>query len=122
MLQCQAEAPGAPSAEDLRSPSQIQPPEERAGAGQTAPPAGARHVEPRVSVELSLKTNCNLLLLISEKSSRHLDLVSSISLWLPHFSLLSINVSLSVPATTMSNNNRNESTGHQQIYTVRSKV
>lgn len=51
MLQRQAEAPGAPSAEDLRSPSQIQQPEERAGAGQMPPHAGARHVEPRVSVE-----------------------------------------------------------------------
>lgn len=62
MLQCQAEASGAPSAEELRNPNQIQQPEERAGAGQTPPHAGARHVEPRVSVELSLKTNCELLI------------------------------------------------------------
>lgn len=48
MLQCQAEVFGAPSAEDLRRPGQVQQPEERAGAGQTEPPAGARQVEPRV--------------------------------------------------------------------------
>ncbi|XP_039981747.1 kinesin-like protein KIF26B [Xiphias gladius] len=48
MLQCQAEIFGAPSAEDLSSPSQIQQPEERAGAGQTQPHAGACQVEPRV--------------------------------------------------------------------------
>ncbi|XP_051264250.1 kinesin-like protein KIF26B isoform X2 [Dicentrarchus labrax] len=48
MLQCQAEVSGAPSAEDLRGPGQIQPPEERARAGQTQPHAGARQVEPRV--------------------------------------------------------------------------
>lgn len=52
MLQCQAEVFGAPSAEDLRGPSQIQQPEERARAGQTQPHAGACQVEPRVSVNL----------------------------------------------------------------------
>lgn len=52
MLQCQAEVFGAPSAEDLRGPSQIQHPEERARAGQTQPHAGARQVEPRVSVQI----------------------------------------------------------------------
>lgn len=46
VLQCQAEVFGAPSAEDLRGPSQIQQAEERAGAGQTQPHAGARQVEP----------------------------------------------------------------------------
>lgn len=56
VLQRQAEVFGAPSAEDLRGPSQIQQPEERAGAGQVQPHAGARQVEPRVSVKLfSLK-------------------------------------------------------------------
>ncbi|XP_071334715.1 kinesin-like protein KIF26B isoform X2 [Trachinotus anak] len=48
MLQCQAEVFGAPPAEDLRGPRQIQQLEERAGAGQTQPHAGARQVEPRV--------------------------------------------------------------------------
>lgn len=48
VLQCQAEVFGAPSAQDLRGPGQVQQPEERAGAGQTEPPAGARQVEPRV--------------------------------------------------------------------------
>lgn len=52
MLQCQAEVFGASSAEDLRGPSQIQRPAERAGARQRQPHAGARQVEPRVSVEL----------------------------------------------------------------------
>lgn len=61
MLQRQAEAPGAPSAEDLRSPSQIQQPEERAGAGQTPPHAGARHVEPRVSVEFLEKLTVTVI-------------------------------------------------------------
>ncbi|XP_056219211.1 kinesin-like protein KIF26B isoform X2 [Seriola aureovittata] len=48
VLQCQAEVFGAPSAEDLRGPRQIQQPEEGAGAGQTQPHAGACPVEPRV--------------------------------------------------------------------------
>lgn len=48
MLQRQAEVFGASSAEDLRRPGQVQQPEERARAGQTEPPAGARQVEPRV--------------------------------------------------------------------------
>ncbi len=51
MFQCQAEVFGASSAEDLRGQSQVQHPEERAGAGQTQPHAGARQVEPRVSVK-----------------------------------------------------------------------
>jgi len=54
MLQRQAEVFGASSAEDLRGPSQIQQPEERAGAGQRQPHAGARKVEPRVSVKFIL--------------------------------------------------------------------
>lgn len=51
VLQRQAEVFGASSAEDLRGPSQIQQPEERAGARQAQPHAGARQVEPRVSVK-----------------------------------------------------------------------
>lgn len=50
MFQRQAEVFGAPAAEDLRGPSKIHQPEERTGAGQTEPHAGARQVEPRVSV------------------------------------------------------------------------
>lgn len=52
MLQRQTEVFGAPSAEDLSGPGQIQQPEERARASQTQPHAGARQVEPRVSVKL----------------------------------------------------------------------
>lgn len=54
VLQRQAEVFGASSAEDLRGPSQIQQPKERAGAGQAQSHAGARQVEPRVSVKYSL--------------------------------------------------------------------
>lgn len=62
MLQCQAEVFGAPPAEDLRCARQIQQPEERAGAGQAQPHAGARQVEPRVSVELLRNNVLNLTL------------------------------------------------------------
>ncbi|XP_029984908.1 kinesin-like protein KIF26B isoform X2 [Sphaeramia orbicularis] len=48
VLQCQAEVFGAPPTEDLRGPSQIQQPEERARAGQAQPHAGAHQVEPRI--------------------------------------------------------------------------
>lgn len=48
LLQCQTQVPGAPSAEDQRGESQVQQPEERAGAGQTESHAGAREMEPRV--------------------------------------------------------------------------
>lgn len=51
MFQRQAEVSGASSAEDFRGQSQIQHPEEGARAGQTQPHAGARQVEPRVSVK-----------------------------------------------------------------------
>lgn len=52
VLQRQAKVFGAPSAKDLSGPGQIQHPEEGAGSGQTQPHAGARQVEPRVSVEV----------------------------------------------------------------------
>ncbi|XP_034435786.1 kinesin-like protein KIF26A isoform X2 [Hippoglossus hippoglossus] len=47
VLQCQAHVFGAPSAEDVRGPSQIQQPEGRSGAGQTPPRAGACKMERR---------------------------------------------------------------------------
>ena len=50
--QCQAQVFGAPSAEDVRGPSQIQQPEGRTGAGQTPPHAGACKMERRLSVKL----------------------------------------------------------------------
>ncbi|XP_035473478.1 kinesin-like protein KIF26B isoform X2 [Scophthalmus maximus] len=52
VLQCQTEVFGAPTAEDLRGPSQIRQPEQRAEAGQTQPHAGAWQMEPRVSVKI----------------------------------------------------------------------
>ncbi|XP_058470271.1 kinesin-like protein KIF26B [Solea solea] len=48
MLQRQARAFGSSSAEDLRGLTQIQQPEEGAGAGQPQPHPGACHMEPRV--------------------------------------------------------------------------
>ncbi|RVE55951.1 hypothetical protein OJAV_G00231410 [Oryzias javanicus] len=47
MLQRQGEVFGASSAEDLRGPKEIQPPEERAGMGQTQSHAGVYQMEPR---------------------------------------------------------------------------
>lgn len=54
VLQRQDAVLRAPSAEDLGGPSQIQHPEERAGAGQRKPHAAARQVEPWLSVTLFL--------------------------------------------------------------------
>ncbi|KAF6736644.1 Kinesin-like protein KIF26B [Oryzias melastigma] len=48
MLQRQTEVFGTSSAEDLRAPKEIQPPEERAGTGQTQSHAGGYQMEPRV--------------------------------------------------------------------------
>lgn len=51
MLQRQTEVFGTSSAEDLRAPKEIQPPEERAGTGQMQSHAGGYQMEPRVSVQ-----------------------------------------------------------------------
>lgn len=50
LLQCQTQVPEAPSAEGGGDESQVQQPEDRAGAGQTEPQVGAREMGPGVWV------------------------------------------------------------------------
>lgn len=46
LLQCQAEIPGASTAEDCRDEGQVQHPKERAGTSQATSDDGSREMDP----------------------------------------------------------------------------